>query len=82
MNRLKEEYIGENVEITESKNRSLKGLKGKIIDETKNTFKIKTKDKVKMVLKNISTFRIGEQEIVGSEIMKRPQDRIKLKGAR
>jgi len=42
MKELKQIYIGEITTITESKNKSLIGLTGKIIDETKNTFKIQT----------------------------------------
>ena len=51
MNKLKQEYIGLDITIIESKNKSLIGLKGKIIDETKNTFKIKTTNETKMVFK-------------------------------
>ena len=79
MNKLKKEFIGEKVEIKESKNKSLVGLKRTIIDETKYTFKIKTKDKVKTVMKNISVFKIGEDLIQGKEITKKPHERIKLK---
>jgi ribonuclease P protein subunit POP4 len=31
--------IGRNIEIVEAKNKSLVGLKGKVVDETKNTLK-------------------------------------------
>jgi len=79
MKQFKEEYIGENVQITKSKNKSLIGLQGTIIDETKNTFKIKTKEKTKVVLKNTSTFIIKGQKITGEKITKKPQDRIKIK---
>lgn len=82
MNKLKQEYIGLDTTIIESKNKSLIGVKGKIIDETKNTFKIKTEKGIKMVMKNISTFRIGNQDIEGEKIMKKSYDRIKLKGAK
>ncbi len=76
---LKEEFIGETLEIIESKNKSLEGFKGLIVDETKSTFKIKIKDEIKIILKNISTFKINDVEIQGNKIMKRPIDRIKMK---
>ncbi|MBU1201692.1 MAG: ribonuclease P protein subunit [Nanoarchaeota archaeon] len=82
MNKLKEEYIGSEIEITKSKNKTLEGLKGVVIDETKNTFKIKTQNKTRTVLKKISTFKINEREIIGEQIVKRPHDRIKIKGER
>jgi len=82
MNKLKQEYIGLDITIIESKNKSLIGLKGKIIDETKNTFKIKTTNGTKMVLKNISTFKIQKKIVEGSKIMRKSYDRIKMKGER
>ena len=44
--------IGSLVEVKESKNKSLVGLKGKVIDETKYIIKIKDKDKIKTLIKN------------------------------
>jgi len=79
MKQLKEEFIGEKVQITKSTNKTLVGLKGTIIDETKNTFKIKTNKKTVVALKNTSTFIIKNQEIQGEKITKKPQDRIKIK---
>ncbi|MBC8500454.1 MAG: ribonuclease P protein subunit [DPANN group archaeon] len=82
MNKLKQEYIGLDITIIESKNKSLIGLKGKIIDETKNTFKIKTTNETKMVLKNTSTFKIQKKIVEGNKIMRKSYDRIKMKGER
>ena len=42
--------IGSNVEIKESKNKTLVGLKGKIIDQTKNTITLKTKNGTKKII--------------------------------
>ena len=44
--------IGSLVEVKESKNKSLVGLKGEVIDETKYIIKIKDKDKIKTLIKN------------------------------
>jgi len=75
------ELIGEKIEIIRSKNNSNVGIKGKVIDETKMTLKIKWGEKVKTLLKNNITFKIvcNEQIIIGQEIMKRPEERIKGK---
>ena len=42
--------IGSNIEITESKNKTLIGLKGKVIDQTKNTITLETKTGIKKVI--------------------------------
>ncbi len=69
------ELIGLEVEVVESTNPSCIGLKGKIVDETKNT--IKVGDKV--LLKNTIKFKIIEtgEVISGEMVMKRPEDRLK-----
>lgn len=76
---LKMELIGLNVKIT-SKNIS---MDGKIIDETKNMFTIRTKkgDK-KIIKKNCKIeFDIDNEkiEIDGEHLAKRPDERIKTK---
>ena len=80
MKKLREEYIGENIEVKNSKNKQLIGIKGIVLDETKNTFLIKTTDKKqKNILKKDSTFEINNKTIDGNQITKRPEDRIKIK---
>jgi len=44
--------IGNFIKIAESKNSSLKGIKGKVIDETKNTLTLKIQDKQIKIIKN------------------------------
>ncbi len=76
----KHELIGLVVEIVRSKNKSLVGLKGKIIDETKNTITIED-DKVRKIMKShiIMKTKIEdkEYEINGKILVGRPEDRIK-----
>jgi len=76
------EFIGKAITIIDAKNKSLIGLSGRIIDETKNTFSIKTKDnKVKKVVKNqivIKTTIKGKLlKIDGKLLQKRPEERTK-----
>jgi len=77
----KSEFIGLIVEIVESKNPSLTGIKGKIVNETKNTFDIETKNTTKRVIKDQITFTTkikGKKVKIKGEILKaRPEDRIK-----
>lgn len=68
------ELIGTTVEIVDATNLSLIGKKGKIIDETKNTFTFEDK---KIILKNSVTIQLGETIIHGNTITKRPYERIK-----
>ena len=44
--------IGSFVRIVEAGNKSLLNLEGKVIDETRNTIKIQTKNKLKTIIKN------------------------------
>ncbi|MBN2111529.1 ribonuclease P protein subunit [Candidatus Woesearchaeota archaeon] len=79
----KDEIIGKNIKIIGSKNKPNTGIEGKVIDETKNTLKIKTKNGTKTVIKQNITFtiKIGENEykIKGEEIRASPEERIKTK---
>lgn len=74
---LKSELIGLEAEIVAAKNPTLKGIKGKITDETKNTITIGTKKilkaqvTIKMKIKN----RIAI--VKGEKLVARPEERIK-----
>ena len=74
---LKHELIGLEAEIIAAKNKSLVGIKGKIIDETKNTITIGTKKilkeqvTIKMKIKNNIAIVNGEK------LVARPEERIK-----
>ena len=76
----KGELIGRNIEILDAKNKANTGLKGKIIDETRNTIKIKTKKGgKKMLIKKNITFKMNGTTIKGEEIHAAPEERIKLR---
>ena len=80
---IKEEFIGKETEIVSSRNKQLWGMKGKIVDETRNSFKILVPKgnfkEFKIVMKMGNTFRIGNKVFEGSKLTKRPEDRIKAK---
>ena len=76
----KHELIGLNVSISESSDPGRNKIKGKVIDETKNTIIILVGNEKKILPKKecVFEFDIGEKILVdGKEIMKRPEDRIK-----
>ena len=74
------EFIGAKIKVMNATNKSLQSLEGSIIDETKNSFKIKnSKQEEKTVLKKGAVFMINNDTIKGDEIIKRPEERIKLK---
>lgn len=75
-NFLRGEFIGLKAKVIESKDASLKGIEGIIIDETKNMLIIDTGKKIKKVAKNIATFEIDGHTINGKKIRYRPEERI------
>ena len=62
---MKKDIIGSLIgcfgEVIESKNKALVGLKGKIIDETKNTIKIQVNDKLKTISKDQVKIKIENE---------------------
>lgn len=75
---MKAELIGLDVEVLSA---PFSGLSGKVVDETKNTFTIESAGTERMVPKPGNVFRFAYEgrtiDIIGSEIMHRPEDRIK-----
>ena len=81
---LKGEFIGLSVEVINARNKSLIGLKGIIVDESKNGFEIDVGGGIiKKVFKGytIFLFKTGQElyEIDGNDIIERPWDRVKKK---
>ncbi|NIM47286.1 MAG: ribonuclease P protein subunit [Candidatus Aenigmarchaeota archaeon] len=83
-NLIRHELIGLKVEIEKSFNKSHNGIKGSVVDETKNLLIIETGKKIKKIQKRgtsfIFTIPNGKKvKVDGTVITKRPEDRIKLK---
>lgn len=80
---IRDGFIGKEAEIVRARNKQLLGLKGKIVDETKNAFKILVNKRnfreFKMIMKAGNTFMIGNKIIDGSKISRKIEDRIKSK---
>ena len=75
------ELIGLNIEVKNSFDRNKIGLKGRIVDESKNTFTIETARGNKVVPKSeaVFEFEIGDEKAVieGKRLVYRPEDRVK-----
>ena len=74
---MKTELIGKKIEIIQSNNKSLIGIQGKIVDETKNMLSIETDGKTRNIVKDQCVFEIEGKTVEGKEITKRPEERIK-----
>ncbi|HIE18857.1 TPA: ribonuclease P protein subunit [Candidatus Bathyarchaeota archaeon] len=76
------EFIGLKVKVAKSANPDCVRIKGKIIDETRNTFVLKQNGTEKRVIKETSVFHFTYPdgtivEIDGKILVGRPEDRIK-----
>ncbi|MEM2281025.1 MAG: ribonuclease P protein component 1 [Candidatus Bathyarchaeia archaeon] len=76
------EFIGTEAKVAKSINPACTGLKGKVIDETRNTFTIFHEGKGRMVVKEASVFHFKFPdgtvvEIDGKLLVGRPEDRLK-----
>ena len=78
---LKQEFIGTDIEVTDAQNKGTIGLKGRVVDETKNMLVIEHHGKVKRLIKDHVTVRITMKgktyEINGKLLVGRPEDRLK-----
>lgn len=83
-NLVRHELIGLDVEVIESKNKKNIGIKGKVIDETKNMLVIERNDgkEVKLIKdQNIFCFILGDTKVKidGKLLVGRPEERIRKK---
>jgi len=86
MKMLMTELIGSEIEIVSAKNNALIGLKGVIIDETKNMIQIESNGKEKSIIKSQVTLKMKDKNkaciINGKLLAGRPEDRIKARSLR
>ena len=79
------ELIGLKVLVLKSLDKQQKGFRGIVLDETKNTIKISSENRVKSLIKKTTKFRFyyGKNyfDVEGTEINFRPEERIE-KGLR
>ncbi|MFW6194077.1 MAG: ribonuclease P protein component 1 [Halobacteriota archaeon] len=75
------EWVGRKVVVDESPNKFEVGLEGEIVDETLNTFTLKTEKNLKTVAKRNRIFKVAfmgkYMSVNGNYLCFRPEDRIK-----
>ncbi len=69
-------WLSSTIDIIDSTDPSLVGLTGIVLDETKRTIKLETASGEKTLAKNTIIFRIENEEIDGSLVGQRAEDRI------
>ena len=79
---IQHEFIGLEVKVVKCTNPDCEGIKGKVIDETRNTFVLAQNGIEKRVIKETSVFHFKYPdgtivEIDGKLLVGRPEDRIK-----
>jgi len=78
---LKYEFIGLKAEVVDSRNKANIGIKGKIVDETRNTLVIETsRGRKKLMKENITVMVMFDNKkikIRGKLLVGRPEERIK-----
>lgn len=83
-NILRHELIGLTLKVTEATDPSLKGVRGSVVDESKNTLRILAAGGSLVVPKNIATFRFdlpdeGRVDVDGKRLVARPENRLKTR---
>jgi len=77
------ELIGTKISVVDATNKSLIGLEGKVMDETRNTLLIESEHKEVTLIKEQITieFKYKNQKVRvnGKILVARPEDRLKLK---
>ncbi|HLC32799.1 MAG TPA: ribonuclease P protein subunit [Candidatus Nanoarchaeia archaeon] len=72
-------WVGKRIRIITSKNPSLIGLEGVMVDETQNMIKMETANGKRNVQKASCVLEVDGQRVEGSKVLFAPQDRMKLK---
>lgn len=82
-NLVNHEFIGLDVQVVSSTNKSVLDMRGKVVDESMSMFYLLTNSGIKMLPKKFTRWAFsvrGQQiELDGNTIAKRPQDRVKVK---
>jgi ribonuclease P protein subunit POP4 len=83
-NILRHELIGLNVRVSRSADPTVEGVRGTVVDETKNMIAIANKDRKLLIPKHTSTFRfkLADRTVVevdGARLVARPENRLKIR---
>ncbi len=83
-NILRHELIGLTVRVTQAADPSVNGIRGTVVDETKNMLKILASERTLMIPKEIATFRFNlpsgiRVDVDGDRLVARPESRLKTR---
>jgi ribonuclease P protein subunit POP4 len=83
-NILRHELIGLDVKVARAKNPEICGVKGRIVDETRNMLSVVERGKKLLIPKDVSTFRFKLEngrvvDVNGQRLVARPENRLKTK---
>ena len=71
------ELIGKEIIVISSTHAQLRGLRGKVVDETKATFRLKCVDGLKTILKSAVNISVNGHEVHGRDLLRRSEERTK-----
>jgi ribonuclease P protein subunit POP4 len=83
-NILRHELIGLDVKVAKTKDPNMRGVKGKIVNETRNMLTIVDGGRKLLIPKDIATFRFKLKDgtlvdVDGARLVARPENRLKTK---
>lgn len=83
-NILRHELIGLTVKVMHADNPMIEGIRGVVVDETKNMLMISAKRRRVMIPKNVATFRFDlpggvRVDVDGERLVAKPENRLKTK---
>jgi ribonuclease P protein subunit POP4 len=83
-NILRHELIGLNVKIAVAKDPNMRGIRGKIVNESRNMLTIVDGGRKRLVPKDVATFRFKLKDgtlvdVDGARLVARPENRLKTK---
>jgi len=83
-NILRHELIGLSVRVMSARNSSITGIRGVVVDETRNMLTINAGRSRVMIPKNVATFRFNlpsgvRVDVDGDRLVARPENRLKTK---
>lgn len=76
---IRQELVGRTAHVVDAKNQDLVGLTGMVIDETKETLRIRTDRGEKTLIKEQITIEVDGVQIDGQYLTARPEKRTKLR---
>jgi ribonuclease P protein subunit POP4 len=83
-NILRHELIGLNVRIARAKNPNIRGLRGRIVNESRNMLTLAHEGRRLQIPKDVATFRFKLHDgtvvdVDGARLVARPENRLKIK---